>query len=411
MKFEERQEIARQLREDFFARVRAGDSFLDGVMSPQTLRLAEEMSAVGIDMTSAWSWTSEDWLCPACGRGKPEIVRLNSKRELMCRLVEHHDHMKDLVEMEFMAACKALDKIVADEYGKRFASRASQMVSAYDNAIICDDCNTADARAKEAISADCNFSFSPGEIRRFVKPRNNKAHEIDTAIASEIWQRNADTFSLRMKIVKRIASIAATNAHWYQELPLEQRADVIRERAINKATVTFGHEWLYALTGEPRTQKYVEPGSYRRVKQPRPRIIPTSKDIEFVARVTSARHWNAVADDWCCPGCGRTKNHVVRKSKEGWFFFFSEPSFYEPSGSRSDRIKVCGECSSLAMEIGKEAVLRAGLDSASTYAQFVLFGELKNVAMPQAHGRHNINALALDAIMPSIVGRVREKYC
>lgn len=31
------------------------------------------------------------------------------------------------------------------------ATRASQMISAYDNAIICDDCNAADPKAKGAV--------------------------------------------------------------------------------------------------------------------------------------------------------------------------------------------------------------------------------------------------------------------
>lgn len=93
------------------------------------------------------------------------------------------------------------------------------MISAYDNAIICDDCNTADPKAKGAVGTHRDFSYSPQEIKRFVRPRPNVPHEIDVEEAARIWQANEETFALRLKIVERIAGIAATNTHWYQELP------------------------------------------------------------------------------------------------------------------------------------------------------------------------------------------------
>ncbi|WP_432239580.1 hypothetical protein [Herbaspirillum robiniae] len=405
MRFEDKQEIAKQLRQNFFEKVVAGDAlYVDGVMSPQTIMLVEEFSASGVDMTAAWSWTPMDWVCPACGRCKADIVRLNSKQQLMCRLVEHHDHMKDLLETEFVAACKASEKIVADEFGKRFAARASQMVAAYDNAIICDDCNTADAKAKDAVSADRNFSFSPGEIRKFVKQEKNRPHSIDVQIALEIWRGHVSTFALRLKIAKRIAEIAANNVHWYQELPLEQRAEVIRARAASFSTVTFGKEWIYELTGDPRVQE----GIFRRGKQQAPTEYPSDKDVEYVARVTSSKHWLAVPEEWKCPVCRRSKNATVRQSKAGWIFLLSEPGFFgTPEWRRGGREKICGECSSLAVEIGKEGVLRAGSNGSSNYAQYVTAEELKQVLIPQAHGRHNVNSTKLDEIMLTMVERIR----
>lgn len=405
MKYEDKQEIARQLRQSFFEKVKAGDAaYVDGVMSPQTLMLIEEFSASGVDMTVGWSWTPMDWICPACERCKADIVRLNSKRQLMCRLVEHHDHMKDLLEKEFAAACKASDQMVADEFGKRFASRAAQMVSAYDNAFICDDCNTADAKAKLAVSADSNFSFSPGEIRRFVKSERSKPHSIKVEIASAIWREHIPTFELRLKVAKRIAEIAATNTHWYQELPLDQRAEVIRTRAANFSTVTFGHEWMYELTGKPRVQD----GIFRRGKQSKPGQYPTEKDIEYIAKVTSAKSWNAVPEEWKCPVCDRSKKETVRKSKVAWVFLLSEPGFFgSPKWRQGGNEKICGECSALAVEVGKEGVLRADINGSSNYAQYIKLDELKQVLIPQPYGRHNLNTQALDSIMSEVVERIR----
>lgn len=85
-------------RQRFFERVSNGSIALDGVMSPLTRELAGRFGTQSVDMTFGWACTPMDWLCPACGRAKPEIVRLNTNGHLMCRLVEHHDHMKDLVK-------------------------------------------------------------------------------------------------------------------------------------------------------------------------------------------------------------------------------------------------------------------------------------------------------------------------
>ncbi|WP_429449683.1 hypothetical protein [Paraburkholderia sp. WC7.3g] len=52
--------------------------------------------------------------------------------------------------------------------------------------------------------------------------------------AARIWQVNEETFARRLKIVERIAGIAATNTHWYQELPYGQRAETVYLSAPNE---------------------------------------------------------------------------------------------------------------------------------------------------------------------------------
>jgi hypothetical protein len=151
----------------FFEQVSNGLVSLDGVMSPLTRELVEAFQAGGVDMTFGWVCTPMDWTCPACGRGKHEIVRLNTNGDLMCRLVEHHDHMMDLVKDEFKRQCKLQKDIVADEYAKRFAERSSPMISAYDNALICDDCNAADPKAKAAVGTHRGIETSRIRPKKF----------------------------------------------------------------------------------------------------------------------------------------------------------------------------------------------------------------------------------------------------
>ncbi|WP_057395453.1 hypothetical protein, partial [Ralstonia solanacearum] len=350
-----------QAKQRFFDSVARGQTQLDGVMSPLTRTLVERFEATGVDMTLAWACTSTTWSCPACGRTKPDIVRLNSNGHLMCRLVEHHDHMKDLVQEEFERQCKAQQVVVADESAKRFAARASQMVSAYDNAIICDDCNAADPAAKGAAGTHRDFSYSPQEISRFVRPRPNLPHEIDVDEAMRIWQQHEETFLLRLKIVSRIAAIAATNSHWYQELPLGQRAAYVYRHAEYLASCYGAPGAIYELAGDKRRPTPADVSAWRSVLQKRPHKRPRPEDIDYVAKVTCAKHWGAVDEAWCCPACQRAKHETVRQSNAGgWTFRLSDRSFYAP-GERYDskRAVVCWDCGELASHVGKEAYLTA----------------------------------------------------
>ncbi|WP_228876693.1 hypothetical protein [Paraburkholderia saeva] len=398
----------RKSRENFFARVARGQSPLDGVMSPLTRMLIERFGADGVDMTSAWSFTPTDWICPSCGRTKADIVRLNSKQRLMCRLVEHHDHMKDLVEREFKLACKAQDVVVADERAKRFADRASQMVSAYDNTIVCDDCNGADAMAKSAANTHKNFSYSPQEIRQFVRPRPNQPHEIDGDEARRIWKSQTETFALRLKIVKRIAMIAATDAHWHQEIPRMQRAEEVYKNAESIASYNYAPGAHYELAGDKCRPLSDVFDQWRRVVQPKPGSGPSDKDIEYVAKVTSTKFWSRVPDDWCCVTCKRSKRETVRKSKKDWTFLLSDPDFYDqPSGYPKQRVIACGECGALATNLGKEASLTAGISSDQNYGRYLTISELASIVRPQAYGRHNVDNERVDQLMESLVTRVR----
>ncbi|MBN3815588.1 hypothetical protein G3N57_02765 [Paraburkholderia sp. Se-20369] len=403
---EDTYEEARQL---FFDRVASGSIALDGIMSPLTRLLMERFGTRDVDMTFGWACTPVDWACPACGRTKAEIVRVNSKGHLMCRLVEHHDHMKDLVKAEFERQCKDQERIVADEYAKRFAARAAPMVSAYDNAIICDDCNSADPTAKSAVGTHKDFSYSPQEIRRFVRPRPNEPHTIDVQEAVAIWQGHEHTFALRLKIIERIANIAATNTHWYQELPYVQRAESVKARAEFIATHYGAPGAIYELAGGKPAPLPADVSAWRHVVHNAPRNRPRPEDIDYVAKVTFTKDWKKVNASWRCPTCDRPKHDTVRKSNNGnWTFVLSDRFFYA-RGERYDskRAVVCGDCGLLASSLGKEACVIAGAETANNYAQFLSVSELAHVVLPQSHGRHNVNNAEADALVTLLVERIK----
>lgn len=202
-----------------------GASLFDGVMSLQSQKLKDAFGASGFNMTQLWALTPQTWVCPCCNRSKPEIVRVDKNNELSCWIVDHHDHMQELLKKRFFEISSSLNEIVADRDAEDFAKRSSSMVSSFDNVAVCGDCNNVDAKAKKLVRAHPYFSFSPFEIKEFVIARPNLPHEINTQVAQRIWNEHIDTFKLRLKIVDRIAQIAATNQHWFQKVSITLQPD------------------------------------------------------------------------------------------------------------------------------------------------------------------------------------------
>lgn len=399
--YEARRGAAAMFREG----VSTGTSRFDGVDSPATRELMTRFDATGVDMTKWWAWTSPNWECPACGRTKSQIVRLNANGHLMCRLVEHHDHMKDLLEGEFEAQCKQQSSIGADERSKRFAERSAQMISAYDNTIICDDCNGADPKAKKMVGAHPSFSYSPFEIRRFVLVKNNEPHEIDASVAKQIWEENKRTFELRLKIVKRVAEIAATDEHWYQEIPVPNRAGTVKKVAKNIDANYGSLGVIYELTGSGKRNLDVDASKWRTEPKEFNVSIPTAKDIEYALKMGLSRQWDRVSDDWACPVCQRPKARTLRKSNKGkWTLRISR----QWDIGAADGVHLCGDCSDAAKDIGIEACRIVGIEDEQNYARFISFEELSQVIIPLNHRRHGIKNAVLDRIMEKIALRVAD---
>ena len=203
---------------------------IDGIMSTVSVALTVRLGSTKFDMNSWWVGTPQNYICPACGREKINLARLNTKQEIMCHLVEHHDHMKDVLKRRFQEISVKRAVVVADEQAEKFAKRSATMISAYENTLICVDCNNADAMAKKASDAHRDYSFSPQELSKIVKSVPNKSHEIDINIAKAIWAERQGTFNLRMKIAGRIAEIAANNEHWFQSGNFNCNPNVIFQR-------------------------------------------------------------------------------------------------------------------------------------------------------------------------------------
>ena len=396
--------------DDLSASVERGHPILDGAMSPLTRELIAMLGADGVDMNSWWAMTPQNWTCSACGRSKHGIARLNTKRELMCHLVEHHDHVKDLLEKRFQEISSAQDEVVADDAAKRFANRAAAMVSAYENTVICSDCNTADPDAKRAIGADKNFSFSAAELRRIVRPDPNAPHiNLDLTAAREIWESHRKSFDLRMKIVQRIAEIAATNTHWFQESDPRSRPSHIQEIATTaaRAHVSLTRNAILELCGTRRTNRTASANSWRTRRYPAVKVPPSDREIEHVAKVDSHTAWQLVPDSWTCECCRRSKRETVRASTQSpWFFKADNRHLCNPSDAESSRPHwLCEDCCWAARELGREAARVHGLDI-SSYSRYVTLKELASIVQARPHAMHEIRNNVAEQVVEAVARRM-----
>ena len=122
----------------------------------------------GLHYRHLWCAAGDDWLCPGCGRTKYQIMRWtkrfpNSPNAFMgwvAALHRHHDHSVGCSE---------------------------QGISRFPAVVICGQCNSADGAVKRKLKLPRNFSFSPEEIRLFVKSAPHGKHEINYAMAAMIY--------------------------------------------------------------------------------------------------------------------------------------------------------------------------------------------------------------------------------
>lgn len=383
---------------------------LDSEYSPAMSTLVARFGAKGVHINRWWVMTAVDWRCPACGRSKPEIVKLDRHLYLTGQLHEHHDHMKDLVRKRFYQEAVRRKTVVADAVAERFAVRTAFGLSAYDNTIVCADCNFADAQAKRLVKTHCDFSFSPAEIRQFVDPIPNKGpHRINGAVARSIWESGRRTFALRLAMVNRIARLAASNVHWYQ--PSTATATMI-EREARKRFVWNGLHELALKVGRydgaetllyETTVRSGRASSWRTRKSKPTSAIPSEQDIELLRRIRR-NWWDRVDEAWCCPCCTRSRFHCVRPSeKSPWIFDIKEKVLWD----QEQRVALCEDCSNVASLLAREAAVSAGIILTHP-SSIVALGELRSIICVRSHAPHVIDNERVEELLPVLERRLTE---
>lgn len=384
---------------------------IDSEFSGATKALVNAFDAKGVHVNRWWVMTPFDWRCPSCRRKKHQIVRLNRHGFLTGQLHEHHDHMKDRVKKRFAEISVSRKTIVADELAERFAIRTAYGLSAYDNTVICSDCNHADSSAKAAANTHADFSYSPAEILAFVRPRDNTApHEIDEAVATRIWMEGRDLFQLRLNMVDQVAELASKNCHWYQPSEITSaRTERIAEWWFRR----YGLDELSHASGEDPEKYLYNPVVFSgelsswRMKNIKPnKLIPTERDIQHLV-ATRGSFWKKVGDDWRCPCCGRSKGDCVRPSKKNpWVFEIKNKLLFSSEEPRHRFFEhICDDCANTANHLGREAA--GALSQTLEYpSSLVALSELRSIVISRPHSPHAVDNTEVDALLPQLVDRL-----
>lgn len=386
---------------------------LEGIDSEFTLStqtLVRTFEAEGAHLNRWWVMTPFTWQCPCCQRSKEQIVRLNKNRYLTCQLHEHHDHMKDVVKELFENFSIKQNIIVADELSEKFAIKTAFSLSAYDNTVVCFDCNKADADAKKIVKAHKYFSFSPKQISEFLIVTPNEEHKIDPSKAHNVWKEAKPIFEIRLQMAENFARIAAEKKDWYQ--PSENTARNIERRA----------RWQFERNGVTKFNKYEpervlytpEPfkgknSSWREKFNPQSPTKPTSKQLEHLAS-TRGKYWNRYDTSWRCPCCNRDKLSCVRPSKKNpWILEIKSGSMFDIADFEVNHHAepVCADCLDSALNLGREVIKETGAEI-SFPSSVISLEELKEFIIIRPHSKHNHVNEKINAMMPLLMERAKK---
>lgn len=383
---------------------------IDSEFTLSTRTLVQAFQADGAHLNRWWVMTPVTWQCPCCKRAKGEIVRLNKNNYLTCQLHEHHDHMKDVVKELFESFSVKQNIIVADELSEKFAIKTAFSLSAYDNTVVCFDCNKADSDAKKIVNAHKFFSFSPKQISEFLVVTPNEEHRIDRQKAQNVWQEAKPIFELRLQMAENFARIAAEKKDWYQ--PSDNTARNIERKA----------RWQFEINGVTKINKYEpervlytpEPfkgknSSWREKINPLTRINPSIKQLEHLAS-TRGKYWNKYDQNWHCPCCFRDKLSCVRPSKKNpWVLEIKSGSMFEAATFEVNHKAepVCADCLDTALNWGREIIKETGIEI-SFPSSVVSIEELRDIIIIRPHSKHNHLNDEINAMMPYLMGRAKK---
>lgn len=293
----------------------------DGRWSLQTRQLLIDNKTTRLSLNDNWASTPQNWFCPVCSRYKSQLVRLSTQGVLLCRLHWHHDHLRDCGEKILRRGVPVLDDSTARAV--QFSAVAACKTSAerFHERLICEDCNTADGRAKSLLKGVVHpdFSFSPAEIARFITVTPNALHDVDPDKARAIWDRVADDVEDRLAFMGHLAARVTVGRHvregsnYRPNQTLALLANCMAAQSNPSFSVySFQSAFSERSTCDDAAGTSSRPKARRRVQ------IPTQADLAaFNATHPSDSQWWAGGPDWTCAGCDRTRFQMLRISNAG----------------------------------------------------------------------------------------------
>lgn len=406
----EKYELLDEAQEALIESIRAGDvTSLDGTMSPLSSRIAAHHGVSTFEMNSNWAGTAQSWTCPCCDRSKYQISRTGNKGQILAKLVIHHDHMGEAMTAAFHDAFKAAGTKVEQINGLRLVEHMGHAFAAYDEVLVCEDCNNADAEAKKAVNAPRYFSFSLGQIQRFIIAGDHRAHQVDSAQARTVWQEAKAAYTLRIRLINAVAQAAATDTHWYE--PHARGTEPIPVFGIGRVHIEPQiPKWIYSdplLKALSASIKVSTPNLSRwRLTTPKSGQKPPENYVAMLrSEEVYGRYWDSLPHDWQCPICQRRKHEQVYIGGQGKVIF----ALKETVGKERwiDCKFICNHCGSTLMSLKREGVDRAKKEMRSSYS-FVAPEELRVIILARPHSAHAIDKEKAEDLLQQVVLRISQ---
>lgn len=392
------------------ASVQTGEiTSLDSVDSPLSNQIRAHHGVTEFEMNSNWIGSDQDWICPCCTRSKFQISRIGKKGQLLAKLVVHHDHMGEVLESAFHRAFDQQNTTNAQEEGLRLVSRIGRAFSAYDEVLICEDCNHADVEAKKIAGAPKYFSFSIGQMRQFILAGNHRPHQIDSAIAIEVWSKAVPAYDLRMRLIAEVARAAATDSHWYESFPKGMNpVPTIQSHGYRQGDIEI-KQWVYVepLIRELGPKEKLSTPNFARWRTGKwkgGRPLPEN----FLAMLRSdpfdARLWDTTDALWACPICKRSKTEILYVGDKGKVHFAIPET--DGRGNWASAPRICGHCKTVLIGLKHEIEHRIGARLESSYT-FLAPNELVEMIIPHRHASHEIDPVKAEQLAAQLENRCK----
>jgi rubredoxin len=383
---------------------------LDGVTSAMSAAIRTEHGDRHFEMNSNWILSPQDWVCPCCGRDKLAVSRVGSKGQILCKSVVHHDHMGDVIKEEFCRAFVGEGTQEPQVEGQRLVDRIGGAFSAYEEVLVCEDCNNADSRAKRELGLPGAFSFSVGQMARFIVAKPHEPHEIVVERAKEVWEEARPAYELRMELIGRVAHAAATDAHWYE--PHSRDSIPVPVFGHADARLSYGNleqllpmDSLLRALGPTEQLHKADRARWRQTKSKPGKPLPENYLAMLLSVEHMARWWTDTPEDWRCLVCQRTKYEQVYLGAQGAIQFRVVPTTQNPVWRRR---KICNHCHSTAMSLKEEVTEAAGRRPHDTFGYFSP-EELRGIIHPRPHSAHLIKVKEAAELVAMAIERVQDE--
>jgi len=325
---------------------------------------------------------------------------------MLGKLVAHHDHIEDFMDVVLSELSKDLAiEAASSADAQRFIRRGRKLFRRFDRIVICEDCNNAEASGKAQVGAGPYFTFTPRELASFLRAAPNRAHEMDVGALDAAYASARPHYERRVASLKRLAEYALKGTAWYEPVAPENLEERV-ERKAQAALRLFGLDHVGSGSVRdiffPSRKIDIKHASAWRTKQTLPPSVPSATELDFVIR--GHRDFGGLSEDWVCPCCARSKREVVRwtQNSKQFAFVVRERNIPDPLARYGTRkIMLCDACNHTFQECHKELRIRLGDDAVPSYP--VSIEEIRGIIRPRPHGLHVVNSEAAEALVRDLL--------